>query len=128
MSADNGIYILECKDQYRVIYAHAIDNLFYSHLNPYNDELVPTRIIESYGKSKYTRNRDLARMIAFSMEKFYQYTEYGIKTFTIDKTWYQVLQEAKRLAPLEIEAIRNKTNNDGRWDYDIKRLEEIINR
>lgn len=127
MSADNGIYILECKDQNRVIHAQAIENLFYSPLNHYDGNLVPTRIVEYYGKSKYTRNKDLARSIAFSMEERDRGTEYGVKTFKTNKTWYQIVLEAKELAPREIEAMKSR-NKNGIYDWNIKNLEAIITR
>lgn len=126
MSADNGVYILETRDQYRVIYAHAIENLWYSHINSYNQELVPTRIVEYYSHCKYTRDKDLAFRIAKLIEKSNSYTEYGIKTFSTYKTWNQIVKEAKALASLEIEVIKKK-NNNGKWDYDLSKLEEIIN-
>ena len=127
MSADNGIYILECKDQYRVIHAQAIENLYYSFIDEHNRELVPTRIVEMYGDSRYTRDINMARNIAFSMEKRHSILEYGISSIKVDKTWYQIVQEAKQLAPLEIEAINNAKKDD-RWDWNIKRLEKIISR
>jgi hypothetical protein len=127
MSADNGIYILECKDQYRVIHAMAIDNLWYSHINENNNQLVPTRIVNYFGKSKYTRDINMARNIAFSMAKRQPILEYGINSIEIkDKTWNQIVREAKELAPLEIKAIQER-GNDGRWDWNIQRLEEVIN-
>jgi len=126
MSADNGIYILACKDQYRVIHAMTIDNLYWSFLKDNNTELVPTRIVGYFGKSKYTRDINKAREIAFNMEKKHPILEYGIRTINVNKTWKQIVREAKELAPKEIEAIRTNFQTDGRWDYDIQKLEEII--
>jgi hypothetical protein len=124
MSADNGIYILATKDQYRVIHAMAIDNLTFSFIDENNRELLPTRLVEYFGKSKYTRDLSKARDIAFKMEKKQYICEYGVNTISIDKTWNQIVNEAKELAPKEIEAIKNY--DCGKWDYEIKRLEEII--
>lgn len=78
MSADNGIYILECKDQYRVIHAQAIENLYWTFLDGMMsvDKPVSTRIVEMYGDSKYTRDINMARNIAFLMEKRYPILEY----------------------------------------------------
>jgi len=86
------------KDQYRVIHAQAIDNLTYSHIDKNNRELVPTRIVEYYGNSKYTRNINMARNIAFSMAKRQPILEYGISEIKINKTWNQIVREAKLLA------------------------------
>jgi hypothetical protein len=126
MSADNGIYILKTKDQYRVICAMAIDNLWFSHIYENNKELVPTRIIEYFGKSRYTRNFDIASKIAFAMENKIKVLEYGISTISIDKTWDEIVKEAKEYAKLEIDAIRSR-EDDIRWDWDISNLEKIIN-
>lgn len=125
MSADNGIYILKCKDQYRVIYAHAIENLWWTPLSPGNDKFVSTRLVEYYGNSRYTRDAEIAMKVATAMEKNYGWTEYGIRTFPINKTWKQIVKEAKEIAPKEIEVLKNK-NTDGMWDYEIKKLEALI--
>lgn len=126
MSADNGIYILKTSDQYRVIHAQAIENLYWSHIKPYNKELVSTRVIEYYGNSKYTRSEETALKIANYMAKDTSILEYGIVTISTCKTWNQIIREAKELAPLELESIKNKSKDD-RWKYDITNLENIIN-
>ncbi len=126
MSADNGIYILKTKDQYRVIHAQAIENLYWSFITENEVHIiVPTRIIEYFGKSKYTSNYDLVKTIAFSMAKKIPVLEYGIKEIEVDQTWNQIVKEAKELALLEIKAIK-EMNPNGTWDWDIKRLEEIL--
>jgi hypothetical protein len=125
MSADNGIYILKTKDQYRVIEAQAIENLWWSFIKwDFDKGMVPTRIVEYYGGTRYTRNQETAYRVADAMANKCYILEYGIRTFSINKTWKQIIAEAKKLAPLEIEAIKKK--NDGRWDYDLKWLEKII--
>jgi hypothetical protein len=125
LSADNGIYILKTRDnQYRVIHAQGISLNWSFLLFKNTDKLIPTRVIELFGQSRYTYNQNLARGIAFSMaEKIY--TEYGISEIPINKTWKQIVKEAKEFAPLEIEAINNH-GNDGRWDYSIAQLKAII--
>jgi hypothetical protein len=125
MSADNGIYILKTKDQYRVIHAQAIDNLWWSAINSESQrEMVPTRIVEYYGDTKYTRDELKALQIANSMAKNTYILEYGIKTFEINKNWKQIVKEAKEMAPKEIEALKKLPDN--RWDYEISILEKII--
>lgn len=59
MSADNGIYILKTKDQYRVAHLCAIDNVTWSVINgDWNTDmnkrgkLVPTRVVEMWGNCK----------------------------------------------------------------------------
>ena len=125
MSADNGIYILKTKDQYRVIHAQAIDNLSWSLIKRDSQrEMVPTRIVEYYGNSRYTRDAEIAQKVAFAMSRKYPVLEYGISILRINKTWNQIVKEAKELAPRELEVL--KSRNDGRWDWDIERLEEIL--
>ncbi len=126
MSADNGIYILKTKDQYRVIHAQAIDNLWYSHFTKSNvsEEMVPTRIVDYFGDCKYTRNQKLARKIASNMANHTSILEYGIIEFEINKTWSQIIKEAKEVAQKEIDVINQK--NDSRWNYDIKNLKKIL--
>jgi|LFRM01.1.fsa_nt_gb hypothetical protein len=124
MSADNGIYILKTKDQYRVIHAQAIENLYYSHINPYNSELVPTRIIEYYGDCRYTRDFDKAMKVATAMERRSGCTEYGIKIFHVNKTWNQIVREAKSLALKEIERFKDDESSYGK--YQKLQLQKII--
>jgi hypothetical protein len=129
LSADNGIYILKTKDQYRVIYAQAIENLYWNPLDESSfDKLIPTRIVEYYGKSKYTHNKDIVRDIAFNMARKTPVLEYGVREIIIDKTWKQIVKEAKEQALLEMEHIEYvKKNSGGNWNYEVSKLEEIIN-
>lgn len=126
MSADNGIYILKTKDSYRVIHAQAIENLFYTYLNngSWKDDVVPTRAIEYYGDCRYTRDELVALKIANSMAKSETILEYGIKTITTNKSWRQIVKEAKELAVKEIECLKNK--NKDHYEYDINCLERIL--
>ncbi|MNI94224.1 hypothetical protein D3C73_1522880 [compost metagenome] len=88
--------------------------------------MVPTRIVEQYGKLRYTRNVETALKIAALKEKQCYICEYGIRILEVNKTWKQIVYEAKRLAPKEIESIKLKAKDD-RWKYDLMNLEKIIN-
>jgi hypothetical protein len=126
MSADNGIYILKTKDQYRVICAQAIENLWWSYVhNDFQKYPVPTRIVEYYGDSRYTRDFEKAQRVAFAMERSQPILEYGIRTIRVNKTWRQIVKEAKEMAKLEIEAIK-KRGNEERWKWELDRLEKIV--
>ena len=46
MSADNGVYILKTKDQYRVTSAQAIESIFDA-----NGKLKPIEVVWLWGKS-----------------------------------------------------------------------------
>jgi outer membrane protein assembly factor BamD (BamD/ComL family) len=126
MSADNGIYILKTKDQYRVIHAQAIENLWWSYLtNKFEDEMVPTRIIEYFGDSRFTRSYETAMKVANAIAKDYPVLEYGIKTFEVNETWDQIVKAAKEMAQHELRVLRGKENQKY-WESTIKRLEKII--
>lgn len=125
MSADNGIYILKLKDQYRIIHAQAIENLWWSHLdNKKHGEMIPTRIYERYSNSPPINNLETTYQTVFEMAQSCTILEYGIQMFELDKTWEQIIKEAKEYAKLEIEAIKN---NGFDWQaYYIPKLEKII--
>lgn len=127
MSADNGVYILKTKDQYRVAYAHAIENLWWNFIKIRNeDEMVSTRLVELYGRKRYTRDAEKAMKVAQAIARDSGYLEYGIKILPINKTWEQIVYEAKRLAPLEIKAIKENYPNDDRWSYQLRDLGQIV--
>lgn len=136
MSADNGIYILNLKDQSRVIHAQAIDNLWWSFLD-FNsaEDFVPTRIFQYYNNA-LPLTKEEAQKKAFEMEHeilsddFCPILEYGICDFDIDKTWEELVWEAKELAPKEIASIKAQDDWDRKKDWykpEIKMLKEIIN-
>lgn len=132
MSADNGIYILKCKDQSRVLYTQCIENLWYSHLKDREDnfsELVPTRIIEYFGKGRtdiLTHEEAIQkahRMYDDFMENDdYGILEYGISTISINKTWDEILSEAKEMG---IEEIRKLISLDN-WTFYIDDIIELF--
>ena len=132
MSADNGIYILQTKErygnQYRVVYANAIDNLGWSYENgresTYN--LVPTRVIEYFGGSKYTRDQNVAFRIAGRELKSCPYVEYGIQLIKTDKSWRQIVCEAKELAVKELKVLQEKSEFNDNYQYDIEQLENAL--
>jgi len=127
MSADNGIYILKTKDQYRIVHAQAIENLNWSFKNlSCDNDLVSTRIVEYYGNCKPIKNEDEARKIASEMKEVTGCLEYGICTIFIDKTWEEINKEAKEYARLEIESIKERPKSIAIWGYKIPELEKII--
>lgn len=83
MSADNGIYVLytdsEKGPEYRVAYAHAIDNIF-GKWNPDSNQYEGDveKIKETFGNSEVFYSLDEAVDFAEKMEYDYEYLEYGI--------------------------------------------------
>ena len=129
MSADNGIYILKTKDQYRVTHAQAIENIYYeydnicaSDINYRTNKLIPTRVVEYWGSCKYTHNPETAYKIAESMLKRISFVEYGIRTFIYNKTWKHIIEDAKKKAEIEIEFLKK----NGGSDCEISSLQKIL--
>lgn len=125
MSADNGIYVLKTKDQYRVAHLQAIDNVYWSAIcgNCYDiGTLIPTRVVEMWGDCKFTRDGGKALSIAHKWERSLTVCEYGVCVITYNKTWKQILKEAQEYAKEEIEHIK-KWNQENFWNMD--RLQKI---
>lgn len=120
MSADNGIYVLKTKDQYRVAHLQAIDNVYWSAIcgNCYDiGKLIPTRVVEMWGDCKFTRDEGKALSIAHKWESSLTVCEYGVCVITYNKTWKQILKDAQEYAKEEIESIR-KYGNENYWNME----------
>ena len=129
MSADDGIYILKTKDQYRVTHAQAIENIYREHDNEYayyinckTEHFVPTRVVEYWGDTKYTRSVEVAQRVAETKLRDVGFVEYGIRTFTYNKTWKHIVEDAKKKAVVEIQYL--KEHNCSQWK--IERLQKIL--
>ena len=129
MSADNGIYILKARDQYRVAHLCAIDNVSWSIIdgNWQNKKetrwkCVPTRVVEMWGKCKYTRDENVAYRIAHKWANSLSICEYGVNVITYNKTWKHIIEDAKEYAKKEIDFIRNYGNVD---NHNIELLKSI---
>ena len=117
MSADNGIYVLKTKDQYRVAHLQAIDNVYWSAIDGKQIKLVPTRVVELWGDCKFTRDGDKALSIAHKWEGSLPICEYGVCVITYNKTWEQILKDAQEYAKKEIERIKS-WNQENLWNMD----------
>ena len=136
MSADNGIYILKTKDQYRVAHLCAIDNVTWSVIDgdwctdmDKREKLVPTRVVEMWGNCKYTRNKNKAFEIAHKWDSSLPICEYGVNVITYNKTWKHIVEDAKKYAEEEIDFI-NKQGTDEKNEWykcQLERLQKIIN-
>lgn len=105
MSADNGIYILDLKDQSRVIHAQAIDNLWWSYIdNDTVDQMVLPRVVEYFGNCE-PLDKEQSRVRAEELADDTSILEYGINIFSIDQTWNSVCEESQKIAMKELEYI-----------------------
>lgn len=99
MSADNGIYILRTKDQYRVAHLQAVESILGAAVDGFGqagmpgEEDIPARLVELWGDCGYTRDPARALDIAHSWEHELGGCEYGVRVITCDRTWRQ-LEEA----------------------------------
>jgi len=130
MSADNGIYILKSKDQYRVAHLQAIDNVSWSIIDgnwqdkkETRGKCVPTRVIEMWGKCKYTRDEGVALRLAHKWASSLPICEYGINIITYNKTWKHIVEDAKEYAQKEIDYIKKFGKENL---YNMERLESIV--
>lgn len=105
MSADNGVYILKMKDQYRVSCFGAADNLFYFRSSGHMDCLQPLRIVEYYKDAQQADNAEKALSIALNLKERLPVCEYGIQIISVDKTWEEIRIEAGKDVQKEMETI-----------------------
>jgi len=122
MSADNGIYILKTKEQYRVAHLQGADNIIWSHIDGACDRLVPTRVVEMFGDCKLTRKQKIAFSIADKMLKE-QFCEYGIVHLEYPGTWSEILNSAKEYAQKEINYIKGYAPQNS---HALERLQKIV--
>ena len=84
MSADNGIYILQSKDGWRVIEAQAIDNLWWDdYYKEIRTVLNPDMLLEYFGKCEVLKTKEEAMILATElyeeiMNSDFPICEYGI--------------------------------------------------
>ena len=88
ISSDNGIYILQSNDGYRVIHAQAIDNLYWWQKSDgknweCRDELNPEELINYFGKCKIIKTdeealKEAKRLYIEVIDSYCGILEYGI--------------------------------------------------
>jgi hypothetical protein len=128
MSADNGIYILEYSDGYRVIHRSAIDNLYwhFSKGGMFN-ELNPCEVLASYGKEEEFKTLHGVLNKAREIYDDLDICEYGIQFITDFKgvNWYQITLMARGYAETELKAIEKESRQDI-WQDEKRNLEMIL--
>jgi hypothetical protein len=124
MSADNGVYIMKFKDQYRVLHMQAVDNLEYSYCINDGVDYVPTRLVEYYGDTKYTYDYQTALRVASAILRKLPVCEYGIQILNYPYTWKQTVEKAKEYVLKEIEAIEHRNCS---WELkEIPKLKSLL--
>ena len=126
MSADNTICVFNFKDQSRVVHAQAIENLWWDYKTfSEKENFVPTRVFEYCNGGRSFSNSQLASDYAFQMLESLPVVEYGVQRFDIDKTWQELVFDAKEHAKVEIESIVSGEDKFAE-KYEIPRLKEIV--
>jgi len=119
-----NIYSLRLKNEIRNIYSESIDNIYWDFINfEMTHEIPATRIIEYFFDTVPYKKLD-GRKNSYQLADEYGLNPLSIGLIFIDKTWNQIMKEAKQLAPKEIESIRQHSTDD-RYDSDIAFLENI---
>lgn len=135
MSADNGVYILKTKDQYRVAHIQGIDNIYFSFIDgdwrdieSKKNKYVPTRVVEFWGMCNFTKSAKRAFEIANKIEKNLPICEYGVCVITYNKSWNEIIKDAERYAKKELKAFdeRYKNTNDSKMSLGIN-IHKIAN-
>jgi hypothetical protein len=127
MSSDNGIYILLLKDECRVIYAQAIENLYWDfETKKIGDKYISTRLVEYFQNAKSFKNVDDAHDYAFKQAEEVGSLENGICSIPLqNKTWKSIIKEAKTKAEKEIKAIK-KTKCKTKFSNDLVALSRLL--
>lgn len=106
MSADNGIYILAARDQYRVAHAQGIDHLYWSFSEGYcGNRIVPTRVLEVWGNLPHTGDAGTAIQVAERLRRKIPVCEYGICVIPLKMTWRKLRQSARTYAGEELRSL-----------------------
>lgn len=101
MSADNGVYILKTEgNEFRIKHIQAQENLYFLGLERL-DDLVSLRLVEYYYNSKVFNTLEDVEKEAEELEEYFGYLEYGIIVLSVNKTWEEIIKEAKIQFPIE---------------------------
>ncbi len=108
-----------------------MDNIHWSFVDfATGMDIVPTRVVERFMRAK-EMTLDDARTYAFKLEEEVKDSEelniieYGISTIFINKTWKELVQEAKVMAFIEKVSIEASGRLEF-WKYDINRLDAVL--
>ena len=120
-----NVYTLKLKGEARNIYSESVDNLYWSFLDwEMTHEIPATRIVEYFFDAIPYKKLD-GRKNSYQLANEYGLDPLTVGLIFIDKTWSQVMKEAKKLAPLEIKSIQAHSTDD-RYDSDVAFLENLL--
>ena len=128
MSADNGVYILQCRDQFRVALIYGSDTLRWDHIKREFADLKSVRLYEAFNNRKEWRVEQEALWDARRILKKYASCEYGIQYILVDKSWEIIEEEALEQAWEELEYLGTAEHNDGRWNDAIETLKNVLDK
>ena len=84
----------------------------------------PLEVVLTWMDCRYTRDYEKAMIVANAMENRNR-TEYGIRIFEYKKTWKHIVEDAKKMAEIQMRAL----NGDGFYEnfmrQKYKRLLEL---
>lgn len=126
MSADNGIYIVKLKDEYRVVMASAIENLFFEH-----EDGNPLEICSYLLNSRKYESEEEAYKRALQIEEEIDnegsWTEYGICNITLPYSMKYYAEKALLQISEDIYKLQNGKHEVNYADpaYEIDRLREM---
>ena len=83
----------------------------------YEKEIVPTRAVELWGDSKFTRKESIALHLAHNWASKLPICEYGVNLVKVNKTWKELMKDARTHAKREIDVIK-KAGTENYWDMD----------
>ena len=132
MSADNIVWILKLRDEYRVKYMGAPDNIYFSFIT-FSTESTPifTRIIEYFEDAESFNNLDDASRAAWKIFDDYRFVEYGVTPIDLQNySWQDIQKLAVPLAVAEILSISDKGYWGKKEDWyseEIAKLEKFLN-
>ena len=91
MSANNGVFILKTKNNYRVTYCGCVESLSPDS----NGKIDPIEVVDAFKNVRTTKSFETAYQIAKAMVHNSWYVEYGIKVIEYNKYWWQIERDAK---------------------------------
>lgn len=131
MSSDNGLYVLQTKDGWRVKHLQAVENLWWSK-GEQLDNLNPVAVYLAFESCiEFTDKKD-AFTFAFDWAEDFPILEYGVSELPLDFseiTFEELKQKAVEFAKEEIKYYQKdqkKREQKDLWKYEIDERKHLI--